>query len=266
MHISNKLERDETGKFTAFSRGKDGWRAPEILVPPEGAVPKATLSTDIFQAGMLLFYAFTGGHHLFQPPNGEGKVPSLTPFQIMTNIAQNKHCLSIIERTAPELHDLVQSMVSIDPAHRHESRNYFSLSSDMRNSIGPPYIKFARIHLYGRRRRALTSSWIRRRIFSRPLPLREARMSSRSSNGQVTFSRHQFSVIGSKWPEATGDSTPYLHLCRPTRPTTMESFHCTFLDLPGTQLFIILACSILEKTHTDAFAESSLVFSLQYGV
>ncbi len=119
MHISNKLDGDQTGKFTTFSRGKDGWRAPEILVPPEGSLPKATLSTDIFQAGMLLFYTFSGGYHLFQPPNDQGVVPPMTPFQIMSNIAQGKNCLHLIERDAPELFDLIKDMVDADPSKRY---------------------------------------------------------------------------------------------------------------------------------------------------
>ncbi|PKY06066.1 hypothetical protein P168DRAFT_280913 [Aspergillus campestris IBT 28561] len=138
--LCKKLEDNQSSfrATTAHAAGTSGWRAPELLVdddmipsPPgpdsqhtESSEPavvdpqtnrRATRSIDIFSLGCVFYYVLTRGCHPFDK-NGK--------FMREANIVKGQYDLEELQRLgnyAFEAHDLIESMISLDPRRRPDA-------------------------------------------------------------------------------------------------------------------------------------------------
>lgn len=108
--ISKKLEVGEKD-VTERRRGSTGWMAPELFASPA----EYTKAVDIFAAGLVLFYAATGGNHPFAPKNPtRAEVGSKLNFDAcQENIKMNKPSnWKSKEAHSSTFNDLIQWMVN----------------------------------------------------------------------------------------------------------------------------------------------------------
>ncbi|KAI9931421.1 hypothetical protein ASPWEDRAFT_58179 [Aspergillus wentii DTO 134E9] len=138
--LCKKLEDNQSSfrATTAHAAGTSGWRAPELLVDDdmssaiqgvesqhtESSEPavvdpqtnrRATRAIDIFSLGCVFYYVLTRGGHPFDK-NGK--------FMREANIVKGNYNLDDLQRLgdyAFEAHDLIQSMLSLDPRRRPDA-------------------------------------------------------------------------------------------------------------------------------------------------
>ena len=139
--LCKKLEDNQSSfrATTAHAAGTSGWRAPELLVDDD-ATPlshmesqntetseplvvdpqtnrRATRAIDIFSLGCVFYYVLTRGSHPFDK-NGK--------FMREANIVKGQYDLEELNRLgdyAFEAHDLIGSMLSLDPRRRYVTTN-----------------------------------------------------------------------------------------------------------------------------------------------
>ncbi|KAJ5591374.1 Serine/threonine-protein kinase ppk4 [Penicillium hetheringtonii] len=137
--LCKKLEDNQSSfrATTAHAAGTSGWRAPELLVDDD-ATPlahmesqntetseplvvdpqtnrRATRAIDIFSLGCVFYYVLTRGSHPFDK-NGK--------FMREANIVKGQYDLEELNRLgdyAFEAHDLIGSMLSLDPRRRPDA-------------------------------------------------------------------------------------------------------------------------------------------------
>ncbi|KAK1145051.1 bifunctional endoribonuclease/protein kinase ire1 [Aspergillus melleus] len=138
--LCKKLEDNQSSfrATTAHAAGTSGWRAPELLVDDDKAPSahsiesqhtessepavvdpqtnrRATRAIDIFSLGCVFYYVLTRGSHPFDK-NGK--------FMREANIVKGNFNLDELQRLgdyAFEAHDLIQSMLALDPRKRPDA-------------------------------------------------------------------------------------------------------------------------------------------------